>query len=493
MPQLPFLSAWSNKLILNNLNPQNKDLLLQFFKLKSSMINNEPDYTKRISAVRNFNPANIGVENWAIGLIGMLYDKNNQNNKLLLILNQQILKYLHQFDAFITSAYLKAVDNRLEWLPIDCRIIISNHISSKNYLSLINNQKWRVYEKSQILRLIENIVTKSNTQKVKLQYVKQVLTNSEKKVTHTQTNTRDINNLNLKTNLTEVQSVQKSFRKNKNESKLYGFTLLNYLVLSPKLLIYLLLNHENRTDNKNKTIPNEIALISVLPLLTKASQSIFLQEDPVHQIKAYHDKFNYLLDQQFDKVLVLTPDATSFPSYFFAKNAAKAMSDKIIIIDTKSIGVAYQTLVDEVQKLIIQKKTIIDLKKQISKLIQKKKHFVLFTNKNMISESILLNIKNHETLKEKVLLTFDGSIKNIESNSKSEELINIVLSTVKQFINKESSYKIKINYSINQRDAFEIYNILNNYFDNIIVKIEPSSANIVKKFGPHISIFLNQL
>jgi len=481
----------SNILKYNNLTKKNKVPLNEFLTEKSAIDSHgKPDEKRRLEIVKQNSVKTVGKENWIIGLVGMIYDRTNQNPALISALIGQIGPFLTENDLFFVVSVLKGFLYRASELNKQQRNAVLQFISDDNFSSYIKNLKPNSYEHRQIINVLTALFTKMDRSELLNKFIQQ------EKVPLT---------------VKKYSPVFTPFQKEQyaNNYKIIVATRLSYLSLiksnftqasksAATLLSLINIDHiESFLFPKPLEIDlKRIAIVTDYPLveLTRYPYIYTVEIDPIRRIKIFFDKFKELLDRGFGQILVILPDGHFWTSCYFAKHASHQMEQFVKIIDSKTFALGLKVVIQEIAHYIYDMKHSQYIDQTLDKLVSSVRYWVIPASTEPIKTRMwykkMMKGRRFSKKKPVPLVSFREPLKIVNFFGSALSALSHLESLIDQeyHVRQDQKMKVIVAYKSMYPEAMSLIHQLKQKDKNIRFRVVPASPYAVKKFGTHLGV-----
>lgn len=338
---------------------ERQESLSQFVSLKST---GKPE--NYLKAIKEFGADSLGKENWLIGLVGILYDKNMTDSTVMDSLITNLIDHLEDKDVFFVRSIMKGILSRAEDIPEKTRKTLINFLMKPKYRSYLQKYQGQ-YVGEELRDMIASLFDQIADQNQKYKFLEELALNgisSKKQV-----------------NLTPIKH---SAFATKAKQKIY----LDKLDDQPHSLITTS-SQSGRTVAKTAKrtiiisptthhIPLSIPNVVFTPISNNAAK------------KELSDSIKSILKMGFEQVILIFPNIELFSLSDLASELTRDFGQSIVIINSKTVGLALRRLIEECSRCIVNQKPTQDISAVVQKISTTSNYWIIPKNNLSIRKTI---------------------------------------------------------------------------------------------------------
>lgn len=488
------------------------DVLARFVKLKNSPVDAE-----RWSVLKEFGPHNLGLENWVIGLVAMMHDSRNRDQTFIAGMISRLGQNLKKLDIFFVISILKGFVAQMDLYNKGIIKKVEGFILDREFTSKISDQNLDKYSREQVKNLVITLLKGVGREDLIARFLKAIgekppqlvtprfggATMIEEQIARNQKEIRDKIYLQNTQPSRVMKEIYAAILASTVASVLLSRPIFNTLIQTPAMmyaLIYtpqvdFLISPENRTLDDTK-----IALVTDYPIpeaLLHLPGIEVVEQDPIHRIRVFFDKFRELLNKGFGTMLVILPDSKFWTSCYFARHAATDMEHRIKIIDSKTYGLGLTILIQETANLIFRHTIRNNIEFHVKQMISALRYWVVPGNTEVVKTKLwyrrmIRKIKTGKTPApaDIPVLAFHDPIELAAVAPGFKEGLDTVYRLIAQLL-AQSDRKYKkaiIQYKTEKSEAERFARWLKTDYPELTVSLVRADIPVANEFGTHIGV-----
>lgn len=497
----------SNFLFGKNESPKQSDnmsveealtALRQFIQVKRGA-----DESDRRNVFKQFNADLLGNENWIVGLLGMMYDRNIKDPVLIGQLVKQLLLSLRDLESksnrdqstlFYIISILKALMDRSPSFDGPTRIQIQDIIRD---LHLISHTDKDIREKTfQLMKCLRQ----EGASQFKELFETENTTQTAPATVSDEDKTKYFD-------LSEPPSTEPIYALddylNVQASMALGDLLADptfsirplLLMASPSNFIDQLCANIKSIDLKRLAIVTH-PMVQINPVLKHKIHLKLIHVDPIHRIRAIYSAIEELFRDGFGRIVAIMPKAEYWSDFHYARHAAYRLEEYVSIVDSGLYGLGLSLIIEECIQSLIQlpNPQDHDIGLLINQLQPHVRHWILIENEKQLNEQYWYHLlrqqhRGPDTHHMPILRMFNNfgivAIDNTPENG-----INALVTelTQQQQTEKQKPNRIVIEHHGMVTFIPTLATMLQKAYPNIPIETRTATKTLYQDLGHHISV-----
>lgn len=442
----------------------NKASLEQFLAYKLS-----PDPVQRSLAV-GMLPSEVGIKEWLIGMVGMLYDPGNQDPGLLQSIIRNVLAFVtSDQELFLLAPALKAIVSRLGDLPDSFIQQVVKTVQNSALMDTTNPGT-----RAEISAFLDTL---------SIQGLGQAGVPSEGK--GAMISLTDLTTNRLATLLLQARATTMFV----NEDGIKGHWLALYSAfLGIETSLSLL------EDELDPYIPDEVALLvdssTHLPERFNILAIQTLDSQHGHIPDLVKERIQFLFQRKFKRIFALMPNPTFATVYQMVSQTVEALPQKVRIFDLKTFGPGLADLVEMIAEGLYLSGVKHNAEGLITQAISRYRYWVAPQYSVVARQPWFKKLPKKRPLRANllpVLALFDEPCA-VQALSTTDETVSFLFDRVSSAFAMGYPYrKIIVGYRSNFRSAVELVHMLEDSF-SVDVEMRHAEPGVIEWWGDHLSL-----
>lgn len=486
--------------------------LQDFIRLKSS-----PNLNDRFKAIRFYGPKMLGNENWVIGLVGMLYDREQSDLALYKDIALKAIPLLTEEPIFLSVSLLKALYARLSDLRSVRKPLLKTLKSPLFSAYVVRHQDDMLGQELRQLALLilgiigEDLDKDSFLERVGMQPQTRLRPRahlpSSVSVSSAEPFVSESESVSEKVFLPSLNKRQKTMMLATLETAEVVLSRDVFPVMQENFALMLgaitLLQSETivfSSQSSHSSDSHDVAVLTDFPFEVSSAFSthcFVVKQDPLNRIRTFSDQFEKLFSQHYRHILVLFPSVRLWSSSYFATQAAAgALNREIMIIETDTYGLGFRLLLQDLLAVLMERQEFIFLHQRLLHQMARLRYWVVVEDALPLEDvswyQTLLRLYSPSVSVISPLLAFHSPMTLLKGCQSVGTACDVLRGYVQDYVNETVSAPTQflVGYSGLFEEAEQLLLFLRRLFPAANIMLELADEHAIKTLGNHIGVAL---